>query len=97
MKKDKNKIENRHADDLRPEYEIDYSKTWPNPYAGKVKHSHGGSRPGAGRHPRFGQPMVRKTIRLTEKEIARLERLGAGNLSEGVRAALRKAGIRAKS
>ncbi len=97
MKREKNKTGTTHTDELRSEYEIDYSKTWPNPYAGKVKHSHGGSRPGAGRRPRFGQPMVRKTIRLTEQEIARLERLGAGNLSEGVRMALRQAGVRAKS
>ncbi len=94
MKKEKNKAANKIDDDLRPEYEIDYSKTWPNPYTGKVKYSHGGSRPGAGRRPRFGQPMVRKTIRLTEQEIARLERLGAGNLSEGVRAALRRVGYK---
>ncbi len=96
MKKEKNKTASTHDDELRPEYEIDYSKTWPNPYVGKVKHSHGGARPGAGRRSRFGQPMVRKTIRLTAKEIARLTRLGAGNLSEGIRVALRQAGTRAK-
>lgn len=76
-------------DDLRPEYEIDYSKTWPNPYAGRVRHTHGGARPGAGRKPRYGRPMIRKTIRLTAAEVTRLERLGGGNLSEGVRTALR--------
>ncbi len=92
MKKDRNKTENTRDGNLRTEYKIDYSKTWPNPYSEKVKYSHGGSRPGAGRRPRFDKPMVRKTIRLTEQEIARLERLGAGNLSEGVRKALRQAG-----
>lgn len=97
MKKEKNKTESTHDDELRSEYAIDYTKTCPNPYAGKVKHSHGRPRPGAGRHPRFGQPMVRKTIRLTEREIARLEQLGAGNISEGVRTALRQAGARSKS
>jgi hypothetical protein len=94
MKKEKNKTAGKLDDDLRPEYEIDYGKTWPNPYAGRVKLSHGGPRPGAGRRPRFGRPMIRKTIRLTEKEIARLERLGAGNLSEGIRTALRQAAPR---
>ena len=97
MKKEKNKTGATRDDELRPECKIDYNKTWPNPYAGKVKYSHGGSRPGAGRRSRFGQPMVRKTIRLTEQEIAGLERLGAGNLSEGVRKALRQAGTRARS
>lgn len=94
MKREKNKTEIKLEDDLRPEYDTDYSKTWPNPYAGRVKYSHGGPRPGAGRRPRFGQPMIRKTIRLTEKEIAHLERLGAGNLSEGIRTALRQAAPR---
>lgn len=94
MKKEKNKTESKLEDDLRPEYEIDYGKTWPNTYAGRVKFSHGGPRPGAGRRPRFGRPMIRKTIRLTEKEIARLERLGDGNLSEGIRTALRQAAPR---
>lgn len=94
MKKEKNKTESKLEDDLRPEYEIDYGKTWPNLYAGRVQFSHGGPRPGAGRRPRFGRPMIRKTIRLTEKEIARLERLGDGNLSEGIRTALRQAAPR---
>ncbi len=84
VKKARSKAKKIRDDSLLPEYKINYSKTWPNPYAGKVKYSHGGSRPGIGRRPRFGQPMIRKTIRLTEQEIARLERLGAGNLSEGL-------------
>ncbi len=91
MKRKTNRPEPPRGDDLRPEYDIDYDKTWPNPYAGRVTFTHGGARAGAGRRPRFGRPMIRKTIRLTAEEIARLERLGAGNLSEGVRAALRQA------
>lgn len=91
MKREKNKTEGKFGDDLRPEYKIDYSKTWPNPYAGRVKLTHGGPRKGAGRKPRFGRPMTRKTIRLTEEEIGRLMQLGGGNLSEGIRAALRNA------
>ncbi len=91
MRKEKNRNQSKRADELRAKYEIDYSKTWPNPYAGRVKLSHGGARPGAGRRPRYGKPMLRKTIRLTQEEITRLEQLGAGNLSEGVRTALREA------
>ena len=94
MKKGKSRIDGERDDELRPEYAIDYRQTRPNPYAGRVKFSHGGARPGAGRRPRFAHPMVRKTVRLTAEEIASLERLGAGSLSEGIRAALRKAGAR---
>ena len=94
MKKGKSSVDGKHDDELRPEYQIDYRQTRPNPYAGRVKFTHGGPRPGAGRRARFGRPMVRKTIRLSEQDVAHLERLGAGNLSEGVRAALRQARAR---
>lgn len=45
----------------------------------------GGARPGTGRKPLADEPTVRKTITLSERQAARLETIGKGNASEGVR------------
>src|SRR5437870_12649730 len=45
MKKGKSRIDGERDDELRAEYKIDYRQTRPNPYAGRVKFSHGGARP----------------------------------------------------
>lgn len=47
MKKSTLKIPNELDDDLRPHYDVDYSKTRSNPYAGRVKLSNAGARNGS--------------------------------------------------
>lgn len=53
----------------------------------------GGRRPGAGRKSaeETGQPlMIKRTITLTAEDVAKLDELGGGYLSRGVREALRR-------
>ena len=45
----------------------------------------GGRRAGAGRPALYTEPLLRRTVALPESYIAQLERLGSGNLSEGIR------------
>ena len=83
MKKSTIKIPNELNDDLRPHYDVDYSKTRPNPYAGRVRFSHGGTRAGAGRK-RAPEPMERHTITLYRSHAKRLRALDS-NLSLAIR------------
>jgi hypothetical protein len=48
-------------DDLRPHYDIDYSKAKPNRFAKRPKIYHGGARPGAGRKA-APEPVERHTL-----------------------------------
>ena len=52
----------------------------------------GGARPGAGRKPVAGpaDPLVRKSVTLRESDIRRLEVMGDGNLSAGIRRLLQE-------
>ncbi len=45
----------------------------------------GGRREGAGRPSLYTEPLIRRTVTLPESYIVQLERLGNGNLSEGIR------------
>jgi hypothetical protein len=83
MKKNTIKIPNELDDDLRPHYDVDYSKTRPNPYAGRVKFTHGGARNGAGRR-RAPEPIERHTISLYRSHAKRLRALDS-NLSLAIR------------
>ena len=83
MKKSTIKIPNELNDDLRPHYDVDCSKTRPNPYAGRVRFSHGGTRAGAGRK-RAPEPMERHTITLYRSHAKRLRALDS-NLSLAIR------------
>ncbi len=53
-------------------------------YLGIAHPGWGGKRDGAGR-PEHEEPLIRKTVTLTEKQIAYLEEIGHGNLSAGIR------------
>ncbi len=82
-------IPNELDDDLRPHYDVDYSKTRPNPYAHRPKISRGGARAGAGRK-RAAQPMERHTITVHPADAKFLRSLDA-NLSKAVRKLIAKA------
>jgi hypothetical protein len=84
-------------DDLRPHYDVDYSKTRPNRFAGRrhvvigpttnpesaiAKHR-GGARNGAGRKP-SPEPLVSKHVYLATRHIKILHRLDK-NLSAAIR------------
>jgi hypothetical protein len=69
--------------ELEPHYEIDYRKAKPNRFAGRVKFSHGGARPGAGRKP-ASEPVERHTVTLYESHARFLRSLDA-NLSSAIR------------
>ncbi len=43
MKKSTVKIPNELEDDLRPHYDVDYSNSRPNRFAGRVGFTHGGA------------------------------------------------------
>ncbi len=45
----------------------------------------GGRREGAGRPSLYTEPLIRRTVTLPASYIVQLERLGNGNLSEGIR------------
>lgn len=69
--------------ELPPHIDVDYSKSKPNPYAGRVKFTHGGRRPGAGRRP-GPEPIERHTITLYKTHAEYLRRLDR-NLSRAIR------------
>ena len=84
-------------DDLRPHYDVDYSKTMPNRFAGRrhvvigattdpesaiAKHR-GGARNGAGRKPAL-EPLVSKHVYLGARHIKILQRVDK-NLSAAIR------------
>ncbi len=83
MKKNTIQIPNELADDLRPHYAVDYAKSRPNRFAGRVKLTHGGMRPGAGRKP-AGQPLERHTITLYSTHAKFLRSLDS-SLSRAIR------------
>ena len=83
MNKKTIEIPNELADDLRPHYNVDYSKSRPNPYAGRVKHTHGGKRMGAGRK-QSPQAIERHTITLYKTHAKFLRGLDT-NLSRAIR------------
>jgi hypothetical protein len=89
MKKTTLEIPNELNDDLRPHYDVDYRKTRPNPYAGRVKLTHGGARPGAGRK-RAPELVERHTITLYKSHAKFLRRLDR-NLSSAIRKLIAKA------
>lgn len=68
---------------------MDYGKSRPNPYAGRVKFTHGGKRPGAGRRP-APEPIERHTITLYRTHADYLRRLDH-NLSRAIRKLIAKA------
>lgn len=70
-------------DDLRPHYDVDYDKSRPNRFAGRVRLSHGGARPGAGRK-KAPQPIERHTITLYKAHVEYLRGLDH-NLSQAIR------------
>ena len=76
------------ADDyeLKPHYDVDYGKTKPNPFAGRVHFSRGGVRPGAGRK-RAPEPLERHTITFYKSHVAFLRRVDS-NLSKAIRKVL---------
>ncbi len=89
MNKQTIKIANEMTDELRPHYDIDYSKTRRNPYAGRVKHTHGGKRTGAGRK-QAPEPIERHTITLYKTHAKYMRGLDT-NLSRAIRKLIAKA------
>lgn len=89
MNKKTIKISNELDDDLRSHYNVDYSKSRPNPYAGRVKHTHGGKRNGAGRK-QASEPLERHTITLYQTHAKYLRTLDT-NLSRAIRKLIAKA------
>ena len=51
---------------------------------------HGGKRVGAGAKPLHTEPMTRVNVMLDEATIEKAKMIGAGNLSEGLREAVRR-------
>jgi len=89
MNKTTIKIANELQDDLRPHYDVDYSRSRPNPYAGRVKHTRGGKRAGAGRKA-GPEPIERHTITLYQTHANYLRRIDS-NLSRAIRKLIAKA------
>ncbi len=81
--KDESPRKSRPQDDLRPHYDVDYDKSRPNRFAGGVRFSHGGARPGAGRK-KAPQPIERHTITLYKAHADYLRALDR-NLSQAIR------------
>jgi len=69
--------------ELKPHYELDYRKAKPNRFAGRVKFTHGGARPGAGRKS-APEPMERHTIAFYKSHVDYLLSLDR-NLSKAIR------------
>ncbi len=88
MKKNTIRTPNEHEDDLRPHYEVDYRKSRPNRFAGRVKFSHGGARTGAGRK-RAPEILERHTITFY-KSHAKFLRTIDSNLSRAIRKLIAK-------
>lgn len=74
--------------DLPPHLEIDYRKARRNPYAGRVKLTHGGKRNGSGRKP-APEPLERHTITLYKTHAKFLRSLD-DNLSRAIRKLITK-------
>ncbi len=87
MKKNTGKDESSRKrplqDDLRAHYEVDYDKSRPNRFAGRVRFSRGGARPGAGRK-KGPQPIERHTVTLYKAHVDYLRELDR-NLSQAIR------------
>ncbi|MBI3913170.1 MAG: hypothetical protein HY327_03070 [Chloroflexi bacterium] len=75
--------------ELRPHYDIDYRKARRNPYAGRVKFTHGGKRNGAERKS-TPEPLERHTITLYKTHANYLRRLDS-NLSRAIRTLIDRA------
>ncbi|MBI5305496.1 MAG: hypothetical protein HY868_25430 [Chloroflexi bacterium] len=69
--------------ELKPHYDLDYSKAKPNRFAGRVKFTHGGARPGAGRKPAT-EPVERHMISFSKPHVKLLRALDQ-NLSKAIR------------
>ncbi len=69
--------------ELPDEVPLDPAKMKPNPFAGRVKFTHGGKRNGAGRK-RAGEPLERHTITIYKSHAERLRKLDP-NLSRAIR------------
>ncbi len=89
MKKNTIKIANELQDELRPHYDVDYAKSRPNRFAGRVKLTRGGARPGAGRKS-GPEPIERHTITLYKTHANYLRSLD-DNLSRAIRKLIAKA------
>ena len=89
MKKNTIKIANELQDELRPHYDVDYAKSRPNRFAGRVKFTRGGARPGAGRKS-GPEPIERHTITLYKTHANYLRSLD-DNLSRAIRKLIAKA------
>ena len=50
----------------------------------------GGARPGSGPKPLYDAPMTRRNVMLDDETVDKARRIGAGNLSDGIRIAVRK-------
>lgn len=55
-----------------------------------MKAPHGGKREGAGRKPMKDDPMTRVNVMLDDATVAKAKMIGGGNLSEGLREAVRR-------
>ena len=84
----KNLASPKPADDLRPHYDVDYSMSRPNPYAGKVIWTHGGQRKSAGRK-RGPEPVERHSITLFKSHAKYLRGVNR-NLSLAIRQLIAK-------
>ncbi len=89
MKNKKNNLppEEDLRDELKREYQVDYSKSRPNRFAGRPKvvvgSSRGGARQGAGRKP-SPEPLVAKRVYLYPRHLKTLEKIDK-NLSAAIR------------
>ncbi|MBI5301965.1 MAG: BrnT family toxin [Chloroflexi bacterium] len=73
--------------ELKPHYDLDYRNARPNPFAKRVRISHGGMRPGAGRkstEEKFGEPVERHSVTLLKSHAEFLRSLDT-NLSTAIR------------
>lgn len=89
MKKSTIKIQDEMRDELRSQYDVDYSKARRNPYAGRMKLTRGGKRDGAGRKA-APEPLERHTITLYKTHAKFLRSLD-DNLSRAIRKLITKA------
>lgn len=54
------------------------------------KPNRGGARPGSGPKPIHDVPMTRRNVMLDDETVDKARRIGEGNVSEGIRIAVRK-------
>lgn len=85
MKKKRNSEYIPKLDDyeLPAEFPLDRRKMKPNRFAGRVKFTHGGPRPGSGRKPAL-EPLERHTITFYKSHAEYLRKVDA-NLSKAIR------------